>query len=182
MKTQRYLAYGSNLHPRRLQYRVPSARVIGTVGLMGWQLQFHKRGQDASAKCNIIQTGKTADVVYGAIYEMLASEKAELDKVEGLNSGYSLAHMELADQGAAFFYVAEKEYIDNELLPFDWYKELVVAGGRFHAFPETYLAQINCVNTIADHDEARQQQHMEIVAGSNIGDNEFLAIPVNTDE
>ena len=163
MKTQHYLAYGSNLHPRRLQHRVPSARVIGTVGLMGWQLKFHKRGQDASAKCNIIQTGKTADVVYGAIYEMLASERHVLDKVEGLNSGYSLAHIEIADQGTAFFYVAEKEYIDNDLLPFDWYKEFVVAGGRFHAFPETYLAQINRINAMPDYDEARHQQHMTIL-------------------
>ena len=163
MTTLKYLAYGSNLYPRRLQHRVPSARVISTVGLMGWQLKFHKRGQDASAKCNIIQTGKTADVVYGAIYEMLASEKAKLDKVEGLNAGYSRAHIEIAEQGTVFFYVAEKEYIDNDLLPFDWYKELVVAGGRFHAFPETYLAQINCMNAIPDYDEARHLQHMEIL-------------------
>ena len=130
---------------------------------MGWQLKFHKRGQDASAKCNITQTGKTADVVYGAIYEMLASERHVLDKVEGLNTGYSLAHIEIADQGTAFFYVAEKEYIDNDLLPFDWYKEFVVAGGRFHAFPETYLAQINRINAMPDYDEARHQQHMTIL-------------------
>ncbi len=163
MTTLKYLAYGSNLHPRRLQQRVPSGRVIGTVGLMGWQLKFHKRGQDTSAKCNIIQTGKTADVVYGAIYEMLARDKDELDMVEGLNAGYHLAQIEIAEQGEVFFYVAEKAYIDNDLLPFDWYKEFVIAGGRFHAFPETYLAQIYSVNAIADHDEARQQQHMEIL-------------------
>jgi len=163
MKTLHYLAYGSNLHPRRLQQRVPSARVIGTVGLMGWQLKFHKRGQDASAKCNIIQTGKTADVVYGAIYAIQASEKNELDKVEGLNAGYSLAHIEIAEVGIAFYYVADEKYIDSDLLPFDWYKELVVAGGRFHAFPETYLAQINNVNAIPDFDTARQQQYMTIL-------------------
>lgn len=163
MKKLHYLAYGSNLYPRRLQYRVPSAQVIGTVGLMGWQLKFHKCGLDASAKCNIVQTGKTADVVYGAVYEMLASEKNELDKVEGLNSGYSLAQIEITELGTAFFYQAENEYIDDELLPFDWYKELVVAGGRFHAFPETYLAQINCVNTMLDYDKARHQHHMAIL-------------------
>jgi gamma-glutamylcyclotransferase len=160
MKTLHYLAYGSNLHPQRLQHRVPSAQVKGTVGLMGWQLNFHKRGQDASAKCNIIQSGKTANVVYGTVYEILASEKDELDKVEGLNAGYSLAHIEIAEQGTAFFYVAEEEYIDNDLLPFTWYKELVVAGGRFHIFPETYLAQINRINAMPDYDEARHQQHM----------------------
>lgn len=131
---------------------------------MGWQLKFHKRGQDSSAKCNIIQTGKTADVVYGAIYEMLASEKNKLDKVEGLNAGYSLTHIEIAEQGTAFFYEADEKYIDNDLLPFAWYKELVVAGGRFHVFPETYLAQINRVNAIPDFDEARHHHHMAILS------------------
>jgi gamma-glutamylcyclotransferase (GGCT)/AIG2-like uncharacterized protein YtfP len=163
MKTLHYLAYGSNLHPRRLQQRVPSARVIGTVGLMGWQLKLHKRGQDASAKCNIIQTGKTADVVYGAVYEMLASEKAALDRAEGLNTGYRLAQIDLAEVGAVFFYVAENDYIDKHLLPFAWYKELVIGGMRFHAFPETYLAQVANVKVIMDVDKLRHQRNMAIL-------------------
>jgi gamma-glutamylcyclotransferase len=163
MKKLLYLAYGSNLHPRRLQYRVPSARVIGAVGLMGWQLKFHKRGKDTSAKCNIIQTGKTADVVYGAIYEILASEKVKLDKAEGLNTGYSLAQIEIAEWGTAFFYVAEEEYIDNDILPFGWYKEFVMIGGRFHAFPGAYLAQIGDVKVATDADKARHQMNMAIL-------------------
>lgn len=163
LKTLYYLAYGSNLYPRRLRFRVPSARVVGTVGLTGWQLNFHKRGQDASAKCNIIQTGNTADVVYGAVYEMLVRERDKLDKVEGLNCGYDLAQIEITELGTAFFYKADDEFIDDELLPFDWYKELVVAGGRFHAFPATYLAQITRIKTMPDYDAARHQRHMAIL-------------------
>ena len=163
MKTLHYLAYGSNLHPQRLQHRVASARVIGTVGLMGWQLNFHKRGQDASAKCNIIQTGKTSDVVYGAVYEMLANERQKLDKVEGLNRGYSLGQIEIAGWGTAFFYEAEKEHIDNKLLPFGWYKEFVMAGGRFHAFPAAYLAQIASIKAATDADAVRHQLNMAIL-------------------
>jgi len=161
-----YLAYGSNLHPRRLQQRVPSARLTGTLGLMGWQLHFHKRGQDASAKCNIIQTGRTADVVYGAIYVMLASEKQQLDRIESLNAGYHLAQIEIADVGPAFFYVAEEAYINNELLPFDWYKELVMAGARFHAFPQAYLAQIASVKVARDVNIARHQANIAILHGA----------------
>jgi gamma-glutamylcyclotransferase len=163
MKTLRYLAYGSNLHPRRLQQRVPSAKLLDTVALMGWQLNFHKRGQDMSAKCNIIQTGKTADVVYGALYEMLASEKEQLDKIEGLQSGYRIAQIEIADLGFVFFYVAEEDFIDNALLPFSWYKELVMAGMRYHAFPQSYQAQIANVITLTDDDEVRHQQNMAIL-------------------
>ena len=163
MKTLRYMAYGSNLHPRRLQQRVPSARLLDTVAIMGWQLNFHKRGQDMSAKCNIIQTGRTADVVYGALYEMLASEKEQLDKIEGLQTGYRIAHIEIADFGVAFFYVAEEDFIDNALLPFSWYKELVLAGGRFHTFPETYLAYIETVNATTDSDNVRHELNLAIL-------------------
>lgn len=163
MKTIHYLAYGSNLHPRRLQQRVASARLLNTVALMGWQLKFHKRGQDASAKCNIIQTGKTSDLVYGAIYEMLPSEKQQLDKIEGLNTGYRQAQIDIADVGSAFFYVAEEAFIDKKLLPFSWYRELVLAGGRFHAFPETYLAQLASVKAATDTDSVRHKLNMAIL-------------------
>jgi len=130
---------------------------------MGWQLKFHKRGQDTSAKCNMLQTGKTNDKVYGVVYEMLESEKNDLDKVEGLHSGYSLAQIEIPELGTSFFYQAEYDYIDDELLPFDWYKEMVVAGGRYHAFPDTYLMQINRVAAMSDNDIARHQHNMEIL-------------------
>ncbi len=163
MSKLRYLAYGSNLYPKRLQQRVPSARVIGTVGLMGWRLKFHKRGQDTSAKCNIMQTGRTADVVYAAVYEMLASEKNELDRVEGLNCGYQLAQMEITELGSVFFYVAENNYIDDQLVPFDWYKGLVAAGSRHHMFPDSYQAQIDGIKSIVDFDNARQQRNMAIL-------------------
>lgn len=163
MKTLRYLAYGSNLHPWRLQQRVPSARLLDTAALIGWQLKFHKRGQDASAKCNMIKTGKTVDVAYGAMYEMLASEKHQLDKVEGLHAGYHLAQTEIAEIGSVFFYVAEETYIDNDLLPFGWYKDLVMAGGRFHAFPRAYLAQIASVKTVVDTDKLRHQRNLAIL-------------------
>ncbi len=163
MNTLRYLAYGSNLLPQRLQNRVPSARVIDTVGLMGWQLKFHKRGQDASAKCNIVQTGKTSDVVYGAVYEMLASEKPQLDKAEGLNNGYGLVHIEIPGLGRVFFYQAEDGHIDDRLLPFDWYKALVIAGSRHHAFPQSYLVKIDHIKAMADVNEIRHYQHMAIV-------------------
>lgn len=163
MTTIHYLAYGSNLHPRRLQQRVASARLLNTVALMGWQLKFHKRGQDASAKCNIIQTGKTADVVYGAIYEMLRSDKYQLDKIEGLNAGYRQAWIDIADTGSAFFYVAEQAFIDKNLLPFSWYRELVMAGCRFHAFPPAYLTQIEQVVTATDKNKVRQQVNNAIL-------------------
>lgn len=78
-----YLAYGSNLHPLRLQERVPSAVVVGVVKLAGQLLTFSKRGGDGSGKCACFDSGNAADVVYGVLYQMDASGRDVLDKVEG---------------------------------------------------------------------------------------------------
>ena len=79
-----YLAYGSNLHPVRLQNRVPSANFMGLVAMPGYRLCFHKRHHDDnSGKCNMYWTSEDNDVVYGAIYEMHSSEKSLLDQCEG---------------------------------------------------------------------------------------------------
>ena len=75
----RYLAYGSNLHPRRLRERTPSARLIGTAEIPGWHLSFTKRGRDGSGKCTISNGG---DGVHCAIYEMSRQDKKELDAID----------------------------------------------------------------------------------------------------
>ena len=43
-----YAAYGSNLHPGRLQKRVDSARLEGTAFVADLSLTFDKRGVDGS--------------------------------------------------------------------------------------------------------------------------------------
>jgi hypothetical protein len=45
-----YFAYGSNLHPLRLQERVPSAALLGWTHLHGWELRFDKRGRTDGQK------------------------------------------------------------------------------------------------------------------------------------
>jgi len=56
MSTLYYFAYGSNLHPLRLQARLSSAQLIGTTILPGYALKFHKLGHCLSGKCNIVRT------------------------------------------------------------------------------------------------------------------------------
>ncbi len=71
-----------------LQSRVPTARAVTTARLPGHVLRFHKRSDDGSAKCNMVKTGRTEDEVYGVIFEIEGTEKALLDKAEGLCKGY----------------------------------------------------------------------------------------------
>lgn len=161
-----YLAYGSNLHPVRLGERVPSARLLGTVVLAGWSLRFHKRSDvDGSAKCDLLRTGADSDQAYGAVYRMAAGDKPALDAAEG--AGYRQQTLELDFDGAprrAFAYLAEAAYRDESLAPYDWYRDLVVAGARFLALPRPYVAAIERVSAIPDPDEGRSRHALATLA------------------
>ena len=155
-----YAAYGSNLHPLRLERRHISARLIGTGRLDGHGLRFHKRGRDASGKCNILDPG---DEVYLAIYEMTVADKRRLDGIEGVGGGYTSESLRVAGFGECFTYVAEQTHIDNALAPFDWYREMVIAGCRYHDFPSDYVERIRAVDTIEDGDTERNGENWETV-------------------
>ena len=78
--TSLYAAYGSNLHPRRLRERIRSATLRGTSFLHKYTLQFHKRGQDRSAKCGFSDCGQGMHV---AVYEVDDADRKVLDVIEG---------------------------------------------------------------------------------------------------
>jgi hypothetical protein len=84
MSTILYFAYGSNMLSGRLRYRVPSCRFQTIAHLSEHRLRFHKRSNDGSPKCNAYFSGNPTDGVYGVVCELLLSEKAELDRAEGL--------------------------------------------------------------------------------------------------
>jgi len=156
----RYAAYGSNLHPHRLRERAPSARLLGTVRLHGWRLRFHKRGQDGSAKCNII-AGPGA--IYAAIFEVEIHHKQQLDELEGLHVGYEETHVFAGRFGTCATYLATESHIDDQLLPFSWYRELVLAACEVHGFPKDYVDGIRAIPHQVDDDLSRHEQHMQMV-------------------
>lgn len=156
----RYAAYGSNLHPERLRARTPSAALKGTGMLEGFGLRFHKRGRDRSGKCNILESGEG---VYVAIYELSVEDKSELDQIEGVGNGYRSDVIDVAGFGECFVYHAEETHIDDELLPFDWYHEMVLLGCAAHAFPKTYVDRIADVEPLVDGHEQRSEDNWETV-------------------
>ncbi|MGI9235680.1 MAG: gamma-glutamylcyclotransferase family protein [Woeseiaceae bacterium] len=149
----RYVAYGSNLHPLRLRERISSARLVTTSFLHNWSLHFHKRSNDGSGKCNILSGGSGVHV---AIFEISLEDKLALDKIEGLGSGYSNILLNLPEIGDCVSYIAEESYIDDSLVPYDWYKELVLIGARTHGFPADYLNRINSLPAHQDPDRYRR--------------------------
>ena len=161
-----YFAYGSNLHPVRLQDRVPSAKLICTIQLEKHSLKFHKKSHDGSAKCNIIETGKSSDFIHGVIYVLAAEHKKNLDKFEGNGFGYKDKIIELQYQGkqySCFSYFAQPEYIFENIAPYHWYKELVLLGAKYLKFPDTYISSIKSIKSVVDPDKNRRLENKNLL-------------------
>jgi len=156
----RYAAYGSNLHPLRLAKRLSSAQLITTGLLPDWSLNFHKRGNDKSAKCSIHAGGSG---VHCAIFEISADDKLILDGIEGVSFGYSDIMLSIPEVGDCVSYIAAESHIDDSLLPYDWYHELVVIGARTHAFPADYLERIESRPALRDPDQYRSTEQWKTV-------------------
>ena len=155
-----YAAYGSNLHPLRLYRRLATARLRGTAFLANWSLRFHKLSTDGSGKCSI-QSGSSG--VYCAIYDISKADKRVLDGIEGLGRGYSEISMDVPDFGPCFSYTASDTHIDNSLIPYDWYKQLVLAGALAHGFPPSYVEQVRSTASRQDPDPARHREMWDLV-------------------
>lgn len=156
-----YLAYGSNLHPYRIAQRVPSASLVGIAALPGKRLVFHKKSRDGSAKCMFVDTGRDTDTLYGAVYAIDSREKPTLDEIEGVGVGYDVQtiDVEIGDaEFETFTYAADKAYIRPDLLPYDWYRELVLLGAEYHGLPADYVAAIAANGSVADPDEKRARE------------------------
>ena len=159
-RTIRYAAYGSNLHPFRLKERAPSAELKGTSFLRGWALRFNKRSHDESGKCNIVGPG---DGVYVAIYEMTEEDKRRLNIVEGLGNGYSERVIDVPGFGPCMTYDAARSHIDEQLRPYDWYKEIVLLGCRELGLPRGYVANIVAIQAQRDPDPRRRQENRSTI-------------------
>jgi hypothetical protein len=159
-----YFAYGSNLHPARLRARVPSAEFVEVAVHPDRALQFSKRSRDGSAKATVVPA--LGSRVLGAIYRIDETEKCLLDRAEGLGQGYEEDWQSLPlSTGVvrSFHYVAASDYIDPSLQPYHWYKELVLAGARYHGFPADAIAAIERIVSIDDPDEKRRSRNDAIL-------------------
>ncbi|HKJ18358.1 MAG TPA: gamma-glutamylcyclotransferase family protein [Xanthomonadales bacterium] len=162
----RYAAYGSNLHPARLQKRTGPAELLGTAALTDMELRFHKRGNlDGSGKGNIIKrAGRTVHV---AVFEVSVPGIEKLDIAEGVGSGYEKKWIEVPEFGRCLTYLAQNSHIDDNLKPFTWYKDLVLVGCGYHGFPEEYVETITNQQAVIDPHPERHEDHMKLVKRLN---------------
>ena len=159
-----YFAYGSNMSVRRMQRRIPSASALTTATLDRHRLAFHKVGRDGSAKCDVLATPGSDELVQGVLYRMAPQHKTDLDAHEGLGRGYAEKRVAVTrtdgTQCDAFLYHAT--HIDAALKPFRWYREHVLRGAREHGLPAAYVARILAIEVVEDPDADRHAIELAI--------------------
>lgn len=162
-------AYGSNMNLNRLIKRVPSAVKVTNAFLPGYKLICNKVSKDGSAKANIIKTDNLAELALGVIFTINDKEKPLLDKAEGLGMGYNEDKLTFFDDTnntyTAQVYIADSRAIDNDLLPYDWYKEFIVTGAIQNKLPAEYISQLQSISCVRDHDEERRTKNYSILSG-----------------
>lgn len=159
MEKIKYFAYGSNMLTTKMKDRVPSAEPVGVAILEGHTLRFHKKSTDESGKGDAWETGDSEDIVWGVVFELNESDKGELDKAEGLGWGYEEKTVDLKmDNGestkAVTYYATN---IDEDMVPYTWYKKQVLYGAVEHGLPDGYIKMIERVETKDDPDERRKK-------------------------
>ncbi len=115
---------------------------------------------DTSAKCNISRPGPGAHVV---VYEMSAADKAVLDAIEGVGLGYANAFVDVPGFGRCATYLAQSSHIDASILAFDWYREIVLLGCRYHGFPEDYVRRVAELAVAPDPDAGRSRERWALI-------------------
>jgi gamma-glutamylcyclotransferase len=95
---------------------------------------------------------------------MNAGDKLKLDEKEGLGRGYGERVVKVVTStgsGTAVIYYATS--IDPGLRPYDWYRDLVVAGAREHVLPEEYVRALEAVPSVTDPDSARAKKKRKLL-------------------
>ena len=136
-----YFAYRSNMLTERLQKRCPGATAIGMAVANNYCLRFSKRSTDSSGKATLVAS--PGEKVHGILFRIFDIERDSLDKAEDYPNGYSRndgfqvtrdSNSSLVD---ATTYLATK--IEPNLLPYDWYRALVLAGAIQHGLPDSHI-------------------------------------------
>jgi hypothetical protein len=166
-----YLAYGSNMLSARLLRRVSSARDPRAVSMPGHVVRYRKLSVDGSAKCDLVPVGESS-TAYGVLYDIEPEQRAVLDRFEGLGNGYHHALVTVVDHGRqleVFTYLADDSHLVEGVLPYDWYRDQVVAGAREHGLPGAYVDGQLDVPATPDPDPERTRREREMLGGGQPG-------------
>ncbi|MHA7827552.1 MAG: gamma-glutamylcyclotransferase family protein [Roseovarius sp.] len=175
-----YFAYGSNMLPARLQARCSSARVIGTGTALSFDLEFSKPGKDGSGKATLITSEVKSSTTPGVLFDIDMAELQSLDRAEGAGYGYDrvdnfrITCASTGDIINATTYLASKT--DPDLVPFDWYLALVLAGSHQNALFDAHQTRLRAVSHVIDTDKRREGRAEALRALSKHGYSNHLSL------
>ncbi|MFI5843658.1 gamma-glutamylcyclotransferase family protein [Catenuloplanes sp. NPDC051500] len=135
-----YAAYGSNLDPARMHAYAPHSPMIGVGWLEGWRLTF--AGEDVlgweGAVTTVVES--PGDRVFVALYDVDEFDAAQLDEVEGVNSGtyrkLTVRVATLEGEVTAWVYVLNG-YEGG--LPTSWYLTEIANAAQAAGAPDDYV-------------------------------------------
>lgn len=163
-----YFAYGANLHPGWIRRRIPAAVVAGAGVLPGHRIAFRKRGRDGAGRSDAWHTGDLADQLPGALYRLPAGD---LERLGAAAAGYHADEVQI-DTGTgrvtALTWRANADQLGADLLPWDWYLALIVAGAAIHQLPADYRRWLAAVPVAEDPDRARAEMAFSIIGASGV--------------
>lgn len=150
----------------RITSRISNYHKVGIGYLQKHILRFHKISKDGSAKADAFFTGDSNDLVWGVIGLITDESKSTLDEFEGLGKGYNEKEVEIVTSNNCVrcnIYVADPEYIDPNLLPYDWYREFAVQGCIEHQFPDEYIEALRAFPYQKDENVSRRDKNYQII-------------------
>jgi len=168
-----YFGYGSNMLTAKLKRkdRCPSADKIDVARTNEYTLKFHKVSKavsdqgirDESGKGDMAPKESETDELYGVVFSIDESEKSNLDRAEGLGSGYEETKIDVEGitEGPLRVVAYYATNINEDLKPYHWYKGQTVDGAKEHGLPPDYIKKIEAFESIPDKDEERADKETE---------------------
>lgn len=164
--------YGADMHPVVFGISAPGCRFLGIASLARHSLRFHKRSGDPgdpSGKCDAYYTGRIGDAVHGIVFQIHERFRPQIEEGWADGCGYRPVSVHVSigpDNLEVQARVADPDWIDARLLPFDWYVALIGSGARIHGLPAAYQTRLRKVRSVSDPDTRRSARNFDIARGT----------------
>jgi gamma-glutamylcyclotransferase len=160
MESFLYFTYGSNMLAERLKERCPRAEFVGVAEVEGYSVDFSKVSKDGSGKATLSPT--LSSTARGSLFRIPTSERSHLDDAEGpgywRDDAFLVRRSDDKSSVKVTTYLAEKRALNSRLLPYDWYRDLIVAGAEQCNLPLEYRQVLESSETIPDPEPTRKSR------------------------
>lgn len=162
-----FFAYDDRMFEPILRLALPQYQVLQLGYVEGYKLYFHRYSESLSGgKANMIRVDDSEQKVYGLLIEVPPRQKYLLDEASSLGYGVQETSVKvMTEQGAQFAltYVCHKDNVMEDLVPFSWYKDLLVAGAKNHQLPLEYIHHLENYASQVDQNSEREAYYRSLL-------------------